>query len=398
MKKLFLFAALLCTAVALCGCSQKKAEGIQVVSGSEIEYPVRSVVSEEPKPQLSPVLGLLLDAYSNIDPRELRTQEDVENVTVLRIWLDNSGKVKENVSIRELTLFLNLQELQLWNIRIDDLDALPELPHLERLMLANCGVSDCSAIGKLENLTWLKLNGNDIADPEPLSQLKELQQLDISGNDITNLDFLAGLSNLETLNISDTPIASFEGLATLKMLERLDVSDNTFDSMDFLSGLYSLKELDISDCGIHSLEWLEQLPSLEILNISDNPLGTLTGIESAKGLMDLKLRNCRIDSIEPLAHLPKLKSLDISNSQYFEEEHNEIANFEALTSLDLLEALTISQSDVPLLASLAGKTSTRVCCADDFFGSPWMSIEEVLSKTKFKGDAVPNSSTAPPLR
>ena len=122
-----------------------------------------------------------------------------------------------------------LKELRLDGKRLNDINNLPELDHLNALFLENNTISDLRPILRLKSLTSLSVGGYDQNDFDTIWKLNNLKELNISGSSLTDeqLAVVANeLPNLKHLYICYNPqTRNLLPLATFKKLEIIDVDD-----------------------------------------------------------------------------------------------------------------------------------------------------------------------------
>lgn len=349
------------------------------------EYPQTpgGVIHFHKTPQLSPLIqmGLFESFCSNVDPVRLRTGEDFEKVSLIRIRFGKMLPKDARFSIGDLRCFPNLEELWIADARLKDLESISELTRLKRLTLTDCGLEQVQPLASLENLEELNLSHNGIADAAQLSGLKKLRRLNLSyNNTIDSLNGLTEMDALTELNLNNTRVCDLRSLAEMKnlrvlkidsclrrpvggqrhfvgleelvQLEELYMSSNGLSSVEDLSGLHRLRKLDLYGCAIADPENLAALTALEELNIGA----------------------CGVTSLEWVTNLTKLERLDLSGVQ----NGAKVISFGPIADLKLLKVMIIDQSDVGKLKEIVGRTNVKIIHTGMFFAEP-VSIEEALS-------------------
>ena len=122
-------------------------------------------------------------------------------------------------------------ELDLSNLRINDLDGLQQVPNIENLVKLDLKDNKISAIG-----------------PNAFARLKNLETLHLNDNKINAIGpkAFAGLDNLEILTLDDNQISAIDGGAfnNLNKLEALGLNNNQISTLkrDIFAGPNNLRE------------------------------------------------------------------------------------------------------------------------------------------------------------
>ncbi len=200
---------------------------------------------------------------------------------------------------KEVAMFPNLEELVLFNNRIADLSATPELFQCSKLRVLNLFKNDIKVIpaeiAQLTELRDLSLGSNllDSVSPE-IGQLTKLVRLSLQYNYLYTLPASIGnLTNVHELRLNNNNLLSVpDELAQMANLEILDISQNRIDSIPrrigdlkklkffylsynripvlppSLCDLTAMQELDVVRCGIFrlpdDLQYLERLDRIYI--------------------------------------------------------------------------------------------------------------------------------------
>lgn len=146
-----------------------------------------------------------------------------------------------------LELFYRLKSIEFQRVKLNSINDLPDLPHLEGLALLQMPVSD---------LTGLAL------------KYPELKQLNISNTAVEDLRPLSGLTTLELLNCSGTNVKRFRGLEGLQNLREIDCSNTKVFRLDRLTELKNLQKITCFNTGLRQNDidkLLESLPDVEII-------------------------------------------------------------------------------------------------------------------------------------
>ncbi|HPQ71573.1 MAG TPA: hypothetical protein PKW95_20775 [bacterium] len=198
------------------------------------------------------------------------------DLTFVSMW--HCKNVKSLVTLKELR---RLEALNMWGVKLGDIDVLREISTLKSLDLTATLVTDDRVLSELKNLVFLKW--------------------DINKN-IKNADRLANLRRLRILKISETGIEDFRFLAKLKKLECLDVGYTSFADAKLLSGLKRLQYLTIAKTKVRDIE----------------PLGSLTRLEY------LDAGYTRFGDASALAQLPRLSFVIFADSRVPDEGIDEL--------------------------------------------------------------------------
>lgn len=182
----------------------------------------------------------------------------------------------------EMTVVFRTDELMAWWDGLDDVwqrvfvgqSNISDTPSTRELhsLTANfslkvegVSISNLTPLTVFFNLQDLDVHNVPVADLSPLSQMVSLKRLKISQSPITNLEPLSSLENLEFLNVANTGIDDLRPLSSLRFLRGLNASGTNTGRLNGLEDLYELKELDISSTNVRSLNPIMNLIGLEKL-------------------------------------------------------------------------------------------------------------------------------------
>lgn len=299
-------------------------------------------------PQLSALKSLNLESYhlfnnnySYLDIEHLTRLVQLEQLNLNNVRLNNTSKLKtfeklthlelEDIGYRfnSLSFLASLPKLTVLNIgkniEIKDLSALTQLPQLVELNLSDIKNDDYSPLSSLVNLKKIDLSKTYYRDRDELnlnnlSQLIQLTELNISNNSITNISTIENFTQLETLTASRIDIGSIAAIENLTKIKTLDLSQNSrLADISPLKSLINLVDLNLSgNQNLDDLFPLSSLVNLKQLNISD-------------------VRNIDIN-LSPLAKLTNLTNLDASK--------NNVINIDSLAELKLLEILKLNNTNL----------------------------------------------------
>ncbi len=144
-------------------------------------------------------------------------------------------------NIEAICSFLNVESLQLYDMRVKDLAPLTRISDLKHLAIRwNTKASSIDPIGEINAIETLILDDTPkIASLEPLRQLKNLTHLEVSGgiwnkNNVKSLRPLSSLAKLHSLTLLNLKIAddSLRPLAKCRSLRELHIS-NQFPTEEY---------------------------------------------------------------------------------------------------------------------------------------------------------------------
>ena len=242
--------------------------------------------------------------------------------------------------ISQISLFPNLQVLNLGGNQIDGVSALQGLYHLKRLNLSNNPGIDFGMVLPLidqnPNLTHLALNGITLPDGSLtfLPPDRDFVRLAFAGTQINNISHLTSFPNLEILNLKNNQITDVTALQSMTKLKLLNLSHNA--GIDF--GMV--------------LPIIDQNPGLTHLGLNDIaiPFGEPPFLNPEANVVALELANTGINTIGNLIYYLNLEVLDLGR--------NQIDDLSALQSLQNLEWLDLNNNpfmtDLTPLFSLTG--------------------------------------------
>lgn len=234
------------------------------------------------------------------------------------------GSVRGNITdLSDLAQMVNLEELALYNQKIEDISGLKELP-LKKLYLSKNMITDFSVLLNLIDLDTLCIMENPAENLSVIGECTGILRLNIQGMNLTDIDFLKNLS-LDYLDMSNVEVENniFEPLAEMKKLDTLCMCDvneaaaETLSQMSTLKALFMWGDSTILEnlkplkgmtqletlaftTQISSLEGIEQFPSLNFLSVSFSLVKDLSPVTGAKNLQVIDISNADIENFEPL--------------------------------------------------------------------------------------------------
>lgn len=194
------------------------------------------------------------------------------------------------ISIKGIQHLVNLQILNLYGSKMNNISYLGELNNLEELNISWAdNISEINTLKKLKKLKSLKaFYSSGIKDFSPIESIITLEKLDISQNTLSRGDFLKSLINLNDLSISKNNLTDINFLENCLKLEILDISGNNITNIEILSKFKNLVKLDISANNITNIDSLLTLPNLKYLDLRGND------IIDNKAILKLKENRCKL--------------------------------------------------------------------------------------------------------
>jgi Leucine-rich repeat (LRR) protein/MFS family permease len=280
-------------------------------------------------------LSLHTSNISSLTP--LRT---LDKITSLDLRSNNlKGK------LAELSLFPQLQKLDLSNNGIDTMKDLPALPQLTELDLSGNPVTELNYLQSAPNLASLKMNGCSYISLQQLPPMKKMTSLYLADNTVLYLEELKRHPALERLVLRNATVvlSANQALPAIPSLKTLDLSYCAIPGRNtgLLEGVHKcadLEELDLSGnqlTNIHMLtrsDTINGYKKLRVLHLSGNQLETVAGIENFSSLEELNVSNNRLTSAAQLVRLTGLKALYASGNTF-----RDIEALKVLTRLEILD-------------------------------------------------------------
>ncbi|EBF5152534.1 hypothetical protein FH008_15555, partial [Listeria monocytogenes] len=266
---------------------------------------------------ISPLSGLTnltdLDLHTNVIS-DISPLAGLTNLRSLNLASNNNSNSNNNAmgSLNPLSNLTNLKDLDLMDNRISNLSTLASLPlNLETLNLTNIRISDVSPLSGLTNLKSLTLDKNQVSDVTPLSSLStNLFSLSMSNNQISDISPLSNLTNLSGLSMSNNQISDISPLSNLTNLSGLSMNNNQISDVTPLSSLTKLISVGLSNNQISDISGLSSMgvnyasgvASLDLSNNQISDVSPLSGMFVVTG-GKVNLNNNQISNIGPLATL-----------------------------------------------------------------------------------------------
>ena len=298
------------------------------------------------------------------------------------------------ISLTDITMLPNLEELYITDLGINDAEALAGLSNLRLLCLTSDAINDISwiqsltsletvilknnclkiipDINSLNNLVYLDLSSNGIEGSESILSLPNLEVFDLAANELTDVDFIRNLLNLQELWLSGNhELSNINGLVNLTNLTELHM-DNIIclESLDSLSNLSNLRILGLEDTGVYDVTGFEGLSSLKELRMIVNegvdmtPISKLGNLEYLYAMVHDKKKYSVL--LPHLAGLTNLKTLYLDcNPMYYDYDASNVTDISYLKDLTNLELLHIYDGEVKDIEALRGMTELKSLIIND---------------------------------
>ena len=174
-------------------------------------------------------------------------------------------------------------------------------------------IMDLKGLSVFSNVESVDLTNNTIRNYDELARMKSLRTVYIKKNGLTNLDAVSKLKNIESLIASDNQITDIKGISELTNLKKVILSNNKLgNNIAPLNNLTNLDVLILENNGIENVSSLSNL-QLSTLNLSKNKIVDVSAINK-KNLNEVKLNNNTIDlnTDNNIVEIPNLIKLDMS--------------------------------------------------------------------------------------
>lgn len=264
---------------------------------------------------------------------------DVDRVT--RLEIDGYPIVRNLFGIENMTA---LRFLGLRSQGITDLIPLSALTNLDTLDLFGAPITDITPLASLTNLRFLSLSQSDVAELSPLAALSELRYLDLSDCWSLECEPLAGLHQMEVLHAGRTCMSgSVNWLSAMTNLRELDLSYSAVEDISSLSGLSGLEVCDIGNTRVTDIRPLNNHTGLRELKIGGLELSEYGPIWNFSELTSLYIARTALSDFAPLVGLSHLRQLTISHDQV-----PQVSPLEVLAELEDLRIVADHWRDTPV--------------------------------------------------
>lgn len=202
----------------------------------------------------------------------------------------------EDFDVEEIGILVNLSEcaktevlsLKAPESEIESLKGLSNYPNIENLQLYKNRISDISEISVMKNLRELNLHTNRIRDISSLSGIKKLRHLNLSKNRISDISGLSGCTEIRQLDLSENEISDISALQNLTSLEFLTLSKNQIRDLSPLKNHPSLVSVHLEKNPVKDISVLLSIPSLEHIYLKDTEVTDSSSLKSLPNLKTLK--------------------------------------------------------------------------------------------------------------
>ncbi len=175
---------------------------------------------------------------------------------------DEIGVYNRDITLEEAkqykTLYLSREKGD--EDRIKSLKALSYFSNLKELDLSGTQIENLLYLDSLASLEKLYIGRNKISDLSPLENLNNLTVLDLEDNEVSDISSLKRLTNLESLMIGKNRISDISALQQLRKLKRLIICFNDIEDISALEGLSELSYLEIQENPIRDYSPVDSLP------------------------------------------------------------------------------------------------------------------------------------------
>lgn len=275
------------------------------------------------------------------------------------------GSDPDIVSLSPVDNLTGLEQLSLkdWTWRCRDFPSFVGLRNLQTLELWDVPIQDLEAVGALGLMTDLSLwNLRNVTDGRPLAALHRLAKLNLFDVPLASLHPVSELTNLMDLAVGysnryrDSATADLN-LTWLTQLQRLSLHGLPLHSLYSLRHLSALKYVHLSELPATDIDSLAHLASLEDLSMRDLDIDSLQPIASLRALTSVDLWSLPISSISPLAGLSSLTYVGL----LFLRKINDLTPLSKLTQVTRIELSGLDEvSDLSPLKSLPNLMSLRL--------------------------------------
>lgn len=188
-------------------------------------------------------------------------QNTLDNITTL-VLLGNNV-----INYNDISKFPNLKKISIIQCNnLNNISFVNYLNYLEEVQLYDLNINDISALKNCPNLSSLDVSGLNNKDYSFLNN-KKITNLSINETNINDFHFLETLTSLETLSLNTTNFSNAKYIKNCP-IKYLNIYGTYISSLSDLPN--TIEILEISACTrLDSLEGIKNLPNLNMLNIVD---------------------------------------------------------------------------------------------------------------------------------
>lgn len=199
------------------------------------------------------------------------------------------------ISIRGIQYVCDLEELNLYQSKMNNLSFLKKLVKLKKLDLSwSDSISEIESLSGLTDMEDLRISySSGLKNFYPINNMKKLKILDLSENFLYDNTFMSSIDWIEEINLSKNNLTEYKVEKENLKLRSLDISANHLSNIEFLRKIPDLIHLDISVNKITDLEPLLCLTKLEYLDMRGNKID-FSNKRNKDVLLFLKDIKCKI--------------------------------------------------------------------------------------------------------
>lgn len=227
---------------------------------------------------------------------------------------------------------------------------------LTSVIVSGSGIESLAGLQYATNLERLHAFDNAIDHLWPLANSASLDELQLHGNDVADLTPLADLTGLSILIVSDNPIDTIDIVDAFEGLTHFGAARTTIDTIGVLSGKSSLVYLWLNGATeISDFSPLGTLPGLVTLLVGGTQFddADMVLLDGKTALARLQLWATTVSDLSVLADLDLEYELDLNGS-----EVSDLTPIHHMTALQRLRAgwLDLSDADIAFLADFTALT------------------------------------------
>ncbi|MGE0173383.1 MAG: leucine-rich repeat domain-containing protein [Oligoflexales bacterium] len=341
-------------------------EGLSDISGlagltnlKELQLEDHNVKDLSPIATLTGLEKLIIE--TNEIHRDIEMLEPLQNLTQLELSISKDTQVHDYSplshlgSLKKLSISSNISSTDGGEPRvlIDDLSFLTGLDKLSHLQIFNLRMKNLNGLPALPNIQEVWFDDNDLTHIDGIEKLVGTRLLIIRGNRFTHFPAMKAMVNLEELIVSSNHVTNIDGLTGLPKVRWLDLGYNELEHVDVLNTLPNLSDLLLDENKIQVLPDMSQLKRLKRVNAGENNIRSIDGLRNCYALDGLRIAgNRELEDISALQYL-NLGAVSISRTS--------VADFSPLANADLGELF--SADETPLL--MGGVRASEENCPTD---------------------------------
>ncbi len=127
-----------------------------------------------------------------------------------RLEITGTGALSDELDLRLLSPFRQLEHLRLRGSRIVDVSLIADLEALKTLDLSNNHIVEPDSLGVLPDLTTLNLGLNHVRTLNGLDRLSRLRELSVHQNELASLSGFGFIPALQTIDLRQNPLRRSE--------------------------------------------------------------------------------------------------------------------------------------------------------------------------------------------